>query len=137
MESETVMRRSFCCEKCRRRTTPGSLLFLGRLVYFSVVVVLVETMRRGVSQDRLVSLQEHVGVSARTLRRWRRWWQTTFTQSGFWRLIRGRLRHPIAASDLPLALLDCFDGDARTRLLALLRLLLPISVGSPSLELIG
>lgn len=131
MDSEMVIRRSFCCARCRRRQTPGSVLFLGRRVYFGIVVILIETMRRGVSPARLTSLQEHVGISARTLRRWRRWWQTTFAQSGFWRLIQGRLRHPIAASDLPLALLDCFSGNARARLIALLRLLLPISVGSP------
>ena len=136
MDSETVMRRSFCCDQCRRRQTPGSVRFLGRRVYFGVVVVLIETMRRGVSPARLTSLQEHVGISDRTLRRWRSWWQTTFAQSGFWRLIQGRLRHPIAASDLPLALLDCFSGNARSRLLALLRLLLPISVGSPDPDLV-
>lgn len=137
LESETVMRRSFCCDSCRRRLTPGSLRFLGRRVYYSVVMILIETMHRGESPARLTVLQEHIGVSARTLRRWRRWWQTTFARSGFWRLIQGRLRHPVAASDLPQALLDCFCGNARTRLLSLLRMLLPISVGSPAPELIG
>jgi hypothetical protein len=33
-------RLSFCCNRCRRRTTLMSLCFLGRRVYLSLVVVL-------------------------------------------------------------------------------------------------
>ena len=133
LESETVRRRSFCCERegCRRRTTPGSLRFLGRRVYCSVAVVLIPAMQQGVRPVRCGILQERLGISARTLRRWRRWWQTIFARSGFWRGVRGLLRRPVAAGELPLALMDSFAGTMRSRLLALLRLLVPITVGSP------
>ena len=132
VEAGTVLRRSWCCERegCRRRTTPASLRFLGRRVYSSVAVIVVGAMdrTRGAAWRALIEL---LGVSERTLRRWRRWWQTTFAASGFWRGIRGLLREAVAAADLPLALMESFEGSARSRLLALLRLLVPITGGSP------
>jgi len=79
----------------------------------------------------LKAMMEEVGISERTLRRWRRWWQTLFARSGFWRGVRGLLRRPLAAGDLPLALLAAFEGSARHRLVALLRVLLPITTGTP------
>lgn len=134
VEEETILRRSFCCERegCRRRMTPGSLRFLGRRVYFSVVVVLISAMQQGKSSNRLRVLNEHIEISARTLRRWRCWWQSIFAQSGLWRWMRGRLRRPVAPGELPLALLEAFEGGTRSRLLALLHLMLPITVGSPA-----
>ncbi len=67
---------SFCCavEGCRHRMTPPSVLFLGRKVYFGAVVVLVSILRQGPSPARLSKLKEQVGVSARTVGRWRTWW---------------------------------------------------------------
>jgi hypothetical protein len=50
-----AVRFSYCCEKegCRRRTTPGSLRFLGRKVFFGVVVLLVPVLRDGPTPKRL------------------------------------------------------------------------------------
>ncbi|MCP4660853.1 MAG: hypothetical protein GY856_36075 [bacterium] len=62
------LRLSFCCaeEGCRRRTTPPSVLFLGRKVYFAAVVVLVSVLRQGPTPTRMARLEELVGVSGRT-----------------------------------------------------------------------
>jgi hypothetical protein len=47
-------RLSFCCNRdgCRCRTTPPSLRFLGRRVYFGAVVVLLTAMAHGVTPRR-------------------------------------------------------------------------------------
>lgn len=121
------VRLSFCCcrDGCRRRVTPPSLRFLGRRVYWAPAVVLAEILRRGGC----------LGASCRTLRRWRRWWQTTFAASGFWQAARGLLDVPVAACDLPGALLRRFSGSARSRLVGMLRFLAPITQGAAAWDL--
>lgn len=86
-------RHSFCCDVdgCRRRTTPASVRFLGRRVYFVAVVVLVSAMRHGPTPTRQAALRERIGVSARTLERWRTWWRETFTVSVVWKSVCGRV----------------------------------------------
>jgi hypothetical protein len=58
LSAETAVRFSFCCatEGCRRRTTPPSLRFLGRKVFFGVVVLLVPALRDGPTPERLARL---------------------------------------------------------------------------------
>jgi hypothetical protein len=112
--------------------TPPSVRFLGRRVYLGAVVVLVAAMRQGASPVRVRVLEQLVGVSARSLRRWRRWWQTIFPRTRFWRDARCRLQHPIRPAELPRALLERFAGDARTQLLGLLRWLVPLTGGGVS-----
>ncbi len=52
------MRFSFCCavDGCRRRTTPPSLRFLGRKVYWGVVVLLLPILMQGPTPPRLLRL---------------------------------------------------------------------------------
>jgi hypothetical protein len=104
---------SFCCaeEGCRQRTTPPSARFLGRKVYLGAVVVLATALRQGSTPWRLRRLRELFGtLSARTLARWRDFWRVTFVQSPFWRAARGRFLPPVAAAELPGALLERFTG---------------------------
>jgi len=77
---EHSVRESFCCsvEGCRRRTTPASVRFLGRRVFFSVVVLLVPILREGLTPQRFERLAEELPLSRRTLGRWRRWWLETY-----------------------------------------------------------
>lgn len=128
---------SFCCceDGCRHRVTPPSLRFLGRRVYLATVVILTQVLRSGASPARVSELEQLVGASARTLRRWRRWWQTTFAASRFWQAARGQLCDRLDPRELPHALLDRFGGDARARLHGLLRFLSPISGGAAAQEL--
>jgi hypothetical protein len=122
-------RLSFCCadRQCRKRRTAPSLRFLGRKVYLSAVVVLVSALRCGPTPKRLRSLQEWVGVSRRTILRWRVWWREVFTDTPFWRAASGVLMPPAAPAQLPLCLLERFAGSESDRLLGLLRYLTPIS----------
>ena len=146
--SEQTYRDSFCCERegCRRRLTPRSVRFLGRRVYFAIVVLLLSVLESGPRRSKARLLEEAVGVSLRTLRRWRLWWQSFFPRTRFWIAARARLSPPLEERDLPRELLDRFCGQATDppdrssdRLAAelteplslLLRWLSPLSIASP------
>lgn len=105
-------RHSFCCarEGCRKRTTPPSFRFLGRRVFVGAVVVLMTALRQGVTPARARKLRDWVGVSRRTLERWREWWRREFVQTGFWKAARGRLRSAVEEQRLPLSLLEAFGA---------------------------
>lgn len=130
---EHAMRLSFCCsvEGCRRRMTPASLRFLGRKVFFGVLVVLLPILREGATPQRLDRLAESFTVSLRTLLRWRRWWRETVVESRFWEATRGRWATPVASEALPGSLLAAFSGIAEPsqRVLAALCWLRPLPSG--------
>lgn len=98
---EWCWRFSFCCanDGCRKRATPPSLRFLGRRVYLGAVVVLLSAITLGVTAKRAAQLRELVGVSVRTLERWRDWWQETFPLSQVWKeakaVLYPRSRRPV------------------------------------------
>lgn len=125
-------RYSLCCanRECRKRHTPPSLRFLGRKVYLGAVVVLVSAMRHGATPARMRELREHLGVSRRTVERWRRWWREAFAESAFWRTARAAFMPRVDPGLLPASLVERFVGGAEARLLALLRFLGPVSGGA-------
>ena len=79
--------------------------------------------------ERMKRLKELVGVSRRTVLRWRDWWCTVFTMSPFWRAHRGTA--PAARdADLPDSLLKSFTGaTSLQQLISLLRFLVPSTTG--------
>lgn len=126
-------RESLCCsaEGCRKRVTPPSLRFFGRRVYLGPVFVLVSAMIHGITEKRAAALRELVGVSRRTLERWRRWWLKVFPHSPFWRGARGRLRSPVGCDELPASLLERFGRPGESECaLGALRFLAPLTAGS-------
>jgi hypothetical protein len=130
-EAEKVehWRDSFCCdvEGCRKRHTPPSVRFLGRKVYWGVVVVLVAAMQHGIKPARVEVLQERLGIDRLTMERWRTWWLTTFVESGFWKEMRARFMPIPSAKTLPWSLCEAFVITRRDRLLDLLRFLRPLT----------
>lgn len=121
-------RQSFCCDKCRRRTTPESVRFLGRRVYPGFVMVLLSAMQSGVTDNLIDELRLDLGVARRTLQRWRHWWREIFVGTQFWNLGRGRFMPSIEHAALPMSLLDRFNGtDAQSQLVLCLRFLAPLS----------
>lgn len=104
-------RLSLCCarEGCRKRATPPSVRFLGRRVYLGAVVVLASAMRQGLSARRVAELRALVGVSRRTLERWRRWWLELFAATPLWKELRGRLVAAVDFGRLPASLLERFE----------------------------
>jgi len=129
---EHAVRLSLCCaaEGCRRRNTPPSVRFLGRRVYVGAAILGITALRPGARRCEARALRAWLGVSARTLARWRRWWRDVFAASTFWRNARGQLRTPVPADALPAALLRRFGGDLQTQLIAGLRFLAPITTAA-------
>jgi hypothetical protein len=127
---EHLQRFSLCCaaDGCRSRQTPSSLRFLGRKVFLGAMVVLICAMQSGLSSARVKYLQDLVGVSRRTVTRWRDWWCSVFTESPFWRA-HGAFVPPVTTTDLPASLLKRFAGQAEQQLFLLLRFLAPITTG--------
>lgn len=126
-------RLSWCCarEGCRKRRMPPSVRFLGRRVYWAAVVVLVSAMACGITATRAGRLRECVGVSVRTLRRWRAWWLGTFVASALWRGAKGRFAPPVDEGALPASLVERFTaGDEQQQLILALRFLSPLTTRS-------
>jgi hypothetical protein len=123
---------SFCCRRkgCRRRATPPSLRFLGRKVYFAVLVVVASIVGRGTD---LVgrSRPRHVeGVPVRTVRRWLEWWRIGFARSAFWSEAKGFFAVPVEETELPNSLLERLGEPNTTTLTRLLVFVSPITTTS-------
>lgn len=134
-----VRRESLCCAEdgCRRRTTPPSLRFLGRKVYLGVIVALMTAMRHGVTASRAAALRRAVGVSRKTLLRWRAWWTTRFNATVFWASARAELMPSVPERDLPASLLIRFEGaGTSTGLVRFLDFIKPVTT-SPGRESIS
>ena len=129
LDARYECRLGLCCDAYRKRTTPPSVLFLGRRVYFGAAVVL-SVMERALTSGRLAELKRLLGVDRRTVRRWQRWWRESFPRTALWSRERGRLMPPVAESGLPASLLERFAGDWPDRLIALLRWVSPLTAGA-------
>jgi hypothetical protein len=130
LDENQNLRLSFCCSKrqCRKRNTPPSMRFLGRKVYIGAFVVVVTAMQQGGRAAR--QLAALYGVSRRTIARWRTWWRDVFAASTCWRVATAAFVPPVKTVRMPASLLERFAGDAEAKLIALLRLLLPITGGA-------
>lgn len=128
LRAEYGWRESLCCarEGCRKRTTPRSLRFLGRRVYLGALVVLVSAMTGGVTARRAAAAEALIGVSVRTLQRWRAWWLDTLPRTAFWKGARG-LVASVDEMRLPASLLECFGDPTGEGLIACLRFLAPLT----------
>jgi hypothetical protein len=129
-------RHSFCCDQdgCRKRHTPPSVRFLGRRIYWGVVVVLVSAAHHGITAERMQVLREALGIDRRTLERWRAWWLENFVQSSFWKMARAQFMPLACEKTLPLSLGHPFALASPGQLIALLKFLSPLTTGSIPLE---
>ena len=125
-------RLSFCCSRCRRRTTSASVRFLGRRVYLGLVVVLCSARHAG-QNTAAVTLCEALEIPLRTLQRWRRWWREDFMHTPLWQAMCARFMPPVSAQGLPGELLARFAGEATEALQRLLRFLAPLTVRAVTL----
>jgi hypothetical protein len=105
--------------------------FLGRKVYLGVIVVLVSALAHGLSSKRRQRLIDVLDVPAQTLWRWQCWWRGVFAEGPWWRVERAQFVPPVAACELPGALLGRLQGaDLRERVVRLLWLIAPLSTTS-------
>jgi len=133
-------RLSFCCatQECRRRTTPPSVRFFNRRVYWGALVVLVTALSQGLTGGSRARLREAFGLSTRTLRRWQRWWREVFPVADFWRGAVGRFIPSVTVEQLPASLLERFGAwDRCETLIAVLGFLAPLSLASRAGSLKG
>lgn len=122
-------RLNLCCRHCRAHNMPESVVYLGRRVYFGVVVALASILVSGLTPRRLARVQADLGVSAQTVRRWRRWWHTGFIESRVWAERRGLFLPAVDVLDLPNDLVGRFVRQpGMSRLLAFLRFLSPLTI---------
>src|SRR5262245_10056894 len=90
------------------------------------MVVVISAMQDG-ARAALQKLSQLVDVSRRTIARWRNWWLSVFAASPFWRLAAAAFMPLIDKDRLPASLLERFAGGLQEQLIALLRLLRPIT----------
>jgi hypothetical protein len=97
-------------------------------VYVAVVLML----RSPVGSTSGQQLCDQLSIPARTLKRWRTWWQEGFPATPFWQAMRARFMPPLAIERLPESLWERFGGDSMAdRLLRALRWVAPLSTRMP------
>lgn len=125
-------RLSFTCADCRRRCTPASVRFFGRVRFVAGLPILIAALMRGPSERRCRQLERCFGVrlSTSTWQRWRRWWRERFRSTRFWMQARGHFAQPEQLERLPAGFVRAFPGWLGERLPATLRFLSPLSGGA-------
>ena len=124
---EYSQRLSFTCGWCDQRTRPASVRFLGRRVYVAVALMLLCRP----ASSAAYALGGLLSASARTVKRWRDWWQKDFQRTALWQSVREHFMPPLPADDLPQSLLERFQGPTcQERLEELLRFVRPLSTAA-------
>lgn len=126
-------RLSFCCNDCRRRTTPPSVRFFGRRWFPAPLLILISALLGGANEYRIEKLKALFGVvvSESTWKRWRRWWREAFTKTSFWTQNKGHFLFSDEESDFfPRTLLMHFQGDLMDRLHRALIFFSPMTAGA-------
>ena len=103
-----------------------SLRFLGRRVYWGMVVLLGSAFEGGVTAGRVRRVRELIGhpVDRRTLERWVKWWREGLPKSRVWRAATGLFGRKVDCGRLPVSLLETVTGpDVATRATRVLELL--------------
>jgi hypothetical protein len=127
VRADFASRFSFCCNRCRRRTTSMSVRFLGRRVYLALAVVLVSARHAG-QIPAAARITAALDVPVRTLQRWRQWWRQQFPLTPLWQANCARFMPSVAGDLFPADLLERFAGTAEEALMRLLVFLSPITV---------
>lgn len=125
-------RLSFCCDTCRKRTTPPSVRFFGRRWYPAPFHLLVSALMLRINEHRLSQIKRHFGITVTesTWKRWRRWWRNFFPSTSFWRQEKA-LALPIDMTNksFPRVLLNLFESTLEKKMTLLLRFLSPLTGG--------
>ncbi|WP_155309038.1 hypothetical protein [Desulfosarcina ovata] len=115
LPEELCIRKSLCCgnRDCRHRLLPPSCLFMGRRVYWGLVILLIMTIRQnrpeGKNTKRLI---DQFGIDRKTFFRWVIYYRDAFPSSVCWRGMRGCFSATVSNSCLPGDALDAFIAHA-------------------------
>ena len=111
MPEQYLHRFSLCCgrEGCRRRVLPPSCLFMGRRVYWQIVILVVITLRQsrsnGIGANRLMRM---FSIPRKTIVRWTSYFRDEFAASRKWLWLRGRVDSSVGNENLPGSLVEYF-----------------------------
>lgn len=125
-------RLSFCCRRCRKRTTPPSVRFFGRRWFPAPLFMLISVLDSGINERRLEQIRRYFGivVSESTWKRWRRWWRESFKKTLFWKGAKGQVPAVVETTlAFPRALFNVFKGDLPEKIRLLLKFLSPLTGG--------
>jgi len=95
---------SLCCGRagCRRRTLPGSCLYMGARVYLGGVILLAVMLAQGRTEGTAVRKAMALsGADRRTVKRWIEDFRWRFPASPGWRRLRGQVDASVRDEDLP------------------------------------
>lgn len=120
---------SFCCSRCRKRSTSKSVRFFGRRVYVALAVVVLPQRRTTLSAFA-AQLCDTLDVPARTIARWRQWWLQRFATTTLWSQACARFMPPVHIAELPTSLIGRFMGTSPVAMVRLLSFLSPLSVSA-------
>ena len=124
-------RLSFCCGYCRKRTTPPSVRFFGRRRFVAPVFMFISMLNCKITQNSLRKMHRYfnVNISKRTWTRWRKWWNTLFVQTKFWKQAKGLLHLGSLLKEHPRSLLLSFESTFSNKMILILQFLSPLTAG--------
>ena len=93
IDDKYSLRFSVCCSNCRKRVRIPSTLFFNSFVYGAVFFFVISCLSNS-NGHCYKMLARRFKVSDRTLRKWKKWWDTTFISSSFWKEHKGLLTKP-------------------------------------------
>ena len=126
LPDEYLVRFSLCCdrENCRRRTLPPSCRFKGRRVYWHGVMLVVMTLRQGLSAGKIAEkFHKLFGMTRNTVARWVTWYRDVFPSTSTWKRVRGLIGSTIRNDNLPSDLVTHYIAHSPSRQEALIHCL--------------
>lgn len=111
LPEEYFIRFSLCCgsEGCRHRLMPPSCRFLGKKVYWHIVIlVVVFAWQAKTVKTNIFKLAKLFDISRNTIGRWIYFYQDVFPSSRQWKKIRGMVTASIKNDELPAGLIRFF-----------------------------
>lgn len=95
--AEFCVRFSLCCreEGCRKRLTPPSVRFFGKRVWTAPVFLIAMILSGDSKKSKVASFCNNLGISPKTLSRWRKWWSEDFIKSDYWMQLKSRLNRVV------------------------------------------
>jgi hypothetical protein len=107
---ECFIRFSLCCgtEGCRHRVMPPSCRFMGRKVYWHVVILIILSDWQHKAATNIFNLSKLFDVSRNTVTRWIAFFHDIFPSSPQWQRIRGQVAASIKNNKLPSSLVSHF-----------------------------
>ena len=132
------IRFSLCCsrETCRRRTLPKSTLFMGRRIYFRVVVLLATTLnQRAPLEYSKNMLSKMLGADRKTINRWLTYFREFFPKSRTWKAVRGFISPVIESTSLPGSLVGYCLENNKFITQGVINCLVLLATGSPTAKM--